>query len=171
LLKNENDILPLKPNTKIYVEGFNKEEVKGYASLITSLENADVIVMKINTPKSKVDSKYYLEQLFGLGSLAFSPEEEAKLLQLIKSKPTITVANLQRPAVIPGINQHSKALIADFSSQDDIIMDLIFGKFKPTGKMPFELPSSMEAVNNQKEDLPYDSKDPLYHFGFGLGYK
>jgi beta-glucosidase len=29
----------------------------------------------------------------------------------------------------------------------------------------------MEAVRNQKEDLPYDSKDPLYKFGFGLSYK
>lgn len=171
LLKNENNILPLKPGIKIYLQGFNKEEVKSYASAITSLEKAAVIVLKINTPQSKVDSKYFLEKLFGLGSLAFSPEEEAKLLNLIKSKPTITVANLQRPAVIPGINQHSKALIADFSSQDDIILDLIFGKFKPTGKLPFELPSSMEAVNNQKEDLPYDSKNPLYPFGFGLGYK
>jgi beta-glucosidase len=28
----------------------------------------------------------------------------------------------------------------------------------------------MEAVRNQKEDVPYDSKDPLYKFGFGLNY-
>ncbi len=28
----------------------------------------------------------------------------------------------------------------------------------------------MEAVRNQKEDVPYDSKDPLYKFGFGLKY-
>jgi beta-glucosidase len=28
----------------------------------------------------------------------------------------------------------------------------------------------MEAVRNQKEDLPYDSKDPLFKFGFGLSY-
>jgi hypothetical protein len=25
-------------------------------------------------------------------------------------------------------------------------------------------------VRNQKEDMPYDSKDPLYKFGFGLSY-
>jgi len=78
--------------------------------------------------------------------------------------------NLERPAVIPEISSHSKALIADFSSQDDIILDLIFGKFSPTGRLPFELPSSMEAVKAQNEDLPYDSKDPLYPFGFGISY-
>ena len=46
---------------------------------------------------------------------------------------------------------------------------MIFGHFSPTGKLPFELPSSMEAVGAQKEDVPYDSKNPLFAFGFGLG--
>jgi beta-glucosidase len=49
-------------------------------------------------------------------------------------------------------------------------MCVIFGKYKPGGHLPIELPSSMEAVRNQKEDVPYDSKDPLYKFGFGLSY-
>jgi beta-glucosidase len=48
---------------------------------------------------------------------------------------------------------------------------LIFGQFTPAGKLPFELPSSMEAVINQSEDMPHDSKDPLYPFGFGLTYQ
>ena len=34
-----------------------------------------------------------------------------------------------------------------------------------------ELPSSMEAVVNEKEDLPHDSKDPLYPIGFGITYQ
>ena len=40
----------------------------------------------------------------------------------------------------------------------------------PEGKLPFELPSSMEAVAAQKPDVPHDSKAPLYKFGFGLRY-
>jgi Glycosyl hydrolase family 3 C-terminal domain len=51
-----------------------------------------------------------------------------------------------------------------------ILPDVVFGKYKPGGRLPFELPSSMEAVRNQKEDLPHDSKDPLYKFGYGLSY-
>jgi len=47
---------------------------------------------------------------------------------------------------------------------------VVFGKFNPAGKLPFELPSSMEAVRNQLEDVPFDSKDPLFEFGFGLSY-
>ena len=64
----------------------------------------------------------------------------------------------------------AKALLADFGASDAALLDVIFGKAKPEGKLPFELPSSMEAVRNQKEDLPHDSKDPLYKFGAGLRY-
>jgi beta-glucosidase len=47
---------------------------------------------------------------------------------------------------------------------------VIFGKFTPQGKLPFEIPSSVEAVLKQKEDIPYDSENPLYKFGHGLSY-
>jgi len=170
LLKNEANILPLKASTKIFLEGFSKEETKGYTNIVNDAASADVIVLKIGTPDNAGSEKYILQRLFNHGSLAFSDKEEERLLKIIQSKPTITVINLQRPAVIPGINKYTKALIADFSSQDNVILDLIMGKFKPTGKLPFELPSSMEEVLKQKEDLPYDTQNPLYKFGAGIGY-
>jgi len=170
LLKNEANILPLKASTKIFLEGFSKEETKGLTNLVNDAASADVIVLKIGTPDNAGPEKYILQRLFNHGSLAFSDKEEARLLKIIQFKPTITVINLQRPAVIPGINKYTKALIADFSSQDNVILDLIMGKFKPTGKLPFELPSSMEEVLKQKEDMPYDTQNPLYKFGAGIGY-
>lgn len=172
LLKNENHILPLKANTKIYLQGFNKEETKSFTNVVTNIKDADVLILKIFTPyesKPRGD-KYKMERIFHQGRLDFPKDTKAELLRLIASKPTITVINLDRPAVFPEINQASKAVIGDFSSQDDIILNLIMGKFKPTGKLPFELPSSWDAVLKQKEDLPYDSDKPLYHFGFGLTY-
>lgn len=171
LLKNDQNILPLAGNKKVYLQGFNEQEVKGYQAQITDVNNADVCILKINTPNNAVGDKYILQRIFNQGSLAFSEKEEAAILQIIRTKPTIVVVNLQRPAVIPAINAACKALIADFSSQDNVILDLIFGKFAPKGHLPFELPSSMEAVLQQNEDLPYDSKNPLYPFGFGLSYQ
>ena len=171
LLKNDKKMLPLAGNKKVYLQGFNEQGTKAYQSQITDINNADVCIIKINTPTNAVGDKYLLQRIFNLGSLAFSEKEEAAILKVIRSKPTIVVVNLQRPAVIPTINAECKALIADFSSQDNVILDLIFGKFSPQGHLPFELPSSMEAVLQQKEDLPYDSKNPLYPFGFGLQYQ
>jgi beta-glucosidase len=172
LLKNDQSILPLKSTTKIYLQGFNKEESAGYSNLVTDAKNADVIIIKLNTPYGLKpgEEKYLMQKVFHQGHLDFDADKKAELLQLIQTKPTITVMNLERPAVFPEINAASKAVIGDFSSQDNIILDLIFGKFKPTGKLPFELPSSMIAVEKQKEDVPYDSENPLYHFGFGLSF-
>ena len=45
-----------------------------------------------------------------------------------------------------------------------------FGRVAPQGTLPFELPSSMEAVRKQRSDVPYDSEHPLFPFGYGLGY-
>ncbi len=72
--------------------------------------------------------------------------------------------------MIPEISAQAKGLLADFGASDSAVLDVVFGKYKPSGRLPVELPSSMEAVRNQKEDVPYDSKDPLYKFGFGMSH-
>ena len=77
----------------------------------------------------------------------------------------------ERPAVIPEIDAKCAALLANFGANDAAVLDIIFGRFAPGGKLPFEIPASMEAVLKQKEDLPYDSENPLYPFGFGLTYR
>jgi len=78
---------------------------------------------------------------------------------------------LDRPAVIPEIASASEALIADYGASDKSVCEILFGIMQPEGKLPFELPVSMEAVRNQKTDVPYDSENPLFEFGFGLIYE
>ena len=77
---------------------------------------------------------------------------------------------LDRPAVVPEISEHAAALIANFGTSDQSVCEVLFGNTAPEGRLPFELPSSMKAVEEQKADLPYDSENPLYEFGFGLSY-
>jgi len=84
--------------------------------------------------------------------------------------PTIVVIYLDRPAVIPEISAAARALLAEYGASDAAVLDVIFGETHPEGNLPFELPGSMEAVRQQKADLPYDSEAPLYPFGFGLCY-
>ena len=169
LLKNEENVLPLKKGVKIFVEGLDKTIAAQFSNVVSYPSDADYIILKLYTPFDPRD-EYLLEQFFHQGRLHFTEEEKSKYLNLIQTKPTITVMNLERPAVIPQINSATKSLISDFDCSDEVIMELIFGQFQPTGKLPFELPSSLEAVNNQKEDLPYDSENPLYPFGFGKSY-
>lgn len=169
LLKNEKNILPLKKGSKVYVRGLNHEVAKKFTDIVSSPKAADYIILKLGTP-FEPRSEYLLERFFHQGRLDFPEDEKNELLKLIKTKPTITIITMERPPVIPDINANSKALIADFNSQDDIILELIFGSFNPTGALPFEIPSSVQAVENQKEDVPFDSENPLYPFGYGMTY-
>ena len=84
--------------------------------------------------------------------------------------PSVVIANLERPAILTEIDATCTSLLAEFGTSDEVLARLLFGHESPEGRMPFELPSSWEAVEAQKEDLPYDSKDPLYPFGHGLTY-
>ena len=169
LLKNLNNFLPLKKQTKVYLYGFDTNPSSEFE--VTSLENAEVIIAKVKTPNEGVESEYIMEKLMGGGTLDFSNEVIEELLPLFNSKPTILVMNLQRSAVLTKIEGLSKAIIADFDVDEKIILELIQGNFSPTGKLPIELPSSIKAVEDQLEDLPFDSKNPLYEFGHGLSYK
>lgn len=169
LLKNKA-LLPLKEGTKLYVEGMTNPEVfDGPGELVDNPKDADVIVKRIGTPFDE-RSDYFLEQFFHQGRLYYTEEEKKEILNLISQKPSIVVANLERPTILTEIAETSSALFAEFGVGDEVLADVLFGIRKPSGKLPFELPSSWEAVKNQKEDLPYDSKDPLYPYGHGLSY-
>ena len=111
-----------------------------------------------------------MERLFHSGDLDFKGAEKQRILDLLAKVPTIVDIHLERPAVIPEIASTCAALLGNFGASDAAVLDVIFGVSAPEAKLPFELPSSMEAVRAQKEDMPYDSLDPLYPFGYGLTY-
>ena len=88
----------------------------------------------------------------------------------MRTKPVVVAIHLDRPYVIPEIARESAALLATFGASDEAVLDVVTGSFAPTGKLPFELPSSMDAVRAQKEDVAFDSAQPLFPFGAGLTY-
>jgi len=175
LLKNyrkpdSSFVLPLKKGIKIYVENIDREIASSYGTVVDSVGDADFAVLRLNTPYVPRMGDM-IERMFHQGDLDFKDPEKSRLLIMMKLKPTIVCINLDRAAVIPEIAAHSSGLLADFGAADDAVLDVVFGKFNPNGKMPFELPSSMDAVVKQKEDLPHDSENPLFPFGWGLKYK
>lgn len=171
LLKNEDDFLPIKGQPKIYVENIDKEVAGRYAQVVSTPQEADFAILRLDTPWVPVETKNPFAANFHHGDLDFKGEKLAEILKLLKSVPTIVTIYIDRPAVIPEISAAAKALIAEYGADDAAVLNVIFGKARPEGRLPLELPSSMEAVRNQKEDLPYDSEDPLYPFGFGLAYQ
>lgn len=169
LLKNLENILPLSDDSKIFYHGFDDDFIS--QNNLYDYNESQVNVIKVNSPNGRFESEYMFELLLGGGPLDFTLDEVQEYVKIIKEKPTIIIANLSRPTILTELESNAVAIIADFGSNDSIIKDLIYGKFNPSGKLPFDLPSSMESVNNQLEDLPFDLKDPLYSFGHGLSYE
>ncbi len=170
LLKNDDHILPLKPGVKIYTRNIDNEIAADYGIVVNDPREAEFIIVRLNTPFDP-RNEYFLERFFHQGRLYFTEQEKQPILQLAETKPTIVGITLERPAIIPEISKSCAGLLADFGSSDDVFLDVVFGKSEPQGKLPFELPSSPEAVEKQLEDVPYDSENPLFSFGFGLRYE
>ncbi|MBK7935883.1 MAG: glycoside hydrolase family 3 C-terminal domain-containing protein [Lewinellaceae bacterium] len=169
LLKNDKKTLPLKTGKlKIYVKNVDAKVAAQYGEVVDNPKNADIAILRLNTPWYPVQTQNPIAKGFHHGDLDFKGVEKDSILQLLNTVPTVVDIYLDRPAVIPEISAKARALTANYGASDAALLDVIFGKFKPEGKLPFELPSSMEAVRKQKEDLPYDSEKPLYRFGFGL---
>ena len=168
LLKNEKQTLPLKSGLKIYAENIKSETIKQYGEVVDDLSKADIAILRLATPYEKRNG--LTESFFHMGELDFKEPEKSRILKILDRVPAIVDIYLERPAVIPEIAERSAALLANFGASEEAVLDVIFGKFEPQGKLPFELPVSMEAVRQQKEDVPYDSGNPLFPFGHGLSY-
>lgn len=160
--------LPLVGRPKVYIEGYQPESLAPYADVVAFPEAADFALLRLVTPYQTIGEGF--SAIFHYDDLDFKSPEKERLLQLMAQIPTIVSIHLDRPAVIPEIAEACAGLIGSFGAEDTAVLDVIFGRWNPTGKLPFELPGSMEAVKAQKSDVPCDSGDPLFPFGFGLNY-
>ena len=77
-------------------------------------------------------------------------------------------SNLERPAVLTPLLPHAVAVIGDCGAADQVIVDHLTSAEPFTGRLPFDLPRSRAAVLASREDVPFDTHDPLYRSGHGL---
>ena len=59
--------------------------------------------------------------------------------------PTVATVYLDRPAILTPVRDRVRALIGNFGVSDDALIDVLSGKAAPLGKLPFDLPSSMDV--------------------------
>ena len=166
---NGEQTLPLSEGLNVYLVDIDFVTASRYARVVSDMDKADAILMRLNTPYEARDG--IMESIFHQGSLEFQPDSLQSILSVLQTRPTIVGLYLDRPAVIPEIAEQAAAIIGHFGTSDEALLDMIFGWAEPTGKLPFEMPSSTLAVEAQKEDMPYDSEAPLFPFGHGLNYQ
>ena len=181
LLKNEifqnNTVLPLEKNIKIFADGFEKDVFKEYCKVTDNPTDADYIIVQLKTvfngnQPSGIDRPIdnFLSTLFPNNDLNYDDKIMKKLKKYSLMSKLIIVVDLNRPAILTEIEKLSHGLIGVFGVFDKIVVEVIFGDFNPTGKLPFDIPSSMKEVNEQFSDVPDDTRNPIFRYGHGLGY-
>jgi beta-glucosidase len=195
--EDEIKILTYGMDTKVFEHTggrFSRENnggIKAYTVNFDSFpdieDNTDFAIIRVNVSNARTR-----ERMFGgaepdeLDFLAFSDMAKAKswivspsleniqnIMDKIGAEKTIISIEFRQPYVLDedcGL-LNAGAIFATFGVTDAALVDIITGKFKPTGKLPFALAKTPEAILKQNPDEPgYQKEDTLFPFGFGLSY-
>jgi beta-glucosidase len=60
------------------------------------------------------------------------------------------------------------AVAANWGVSAAALLDVLSGTVPAQGRLPFDVPRSMAAVEASRPDVPFDTEDPLFRFGHGL---
>jgi beta-glucosidase len=192
LLKNAGNVLPAAAGRKIYVDGIGREAAARYGTVVDDPKSADLAIIRVASPATT----YPYGGAFAPGgggrgaggtpetppptatygvTLAYGNAANWSVLQSIRKlaasgTPTVVVVNMDKPVILTEFIDSVAAVFGAFGATDAAVLDVVFGKHPPNGKLPFDLPSDMPSVMAQAADVPFDMDDPLFKFGFGLGY-
>jgi beta-glucosidase len=182
LLRNDAKLLPIKKGTKVYIESLynnSKANTPVSASLANELgiefvkdkKDADLVVLWLTPTAGSLFSSTGAEIKLQLSD---NKIDVAYINEVTSSKPTVVVINYSNPWVIDEIDtKNLKTVLATFGTSSDALLDVLTGKYNPTGKMPFTTPKSRQAVLDNQSDVPGYLKPAgyaLFKFNEGLEY-
>jgi beta-glucosidase len=121
------------------------------------------------------------------------PERQKKLINaLVKTgKPLVVVLMNGRPLTVPWLDDEAGSILEAWFpgiEAGNAIADVLFGNYNPSGKLTTDWPRSVGQIpiyyNHKNTGRPFqpgdspkfksdyldESNDPLYPFGYGLGY-
>jgi beta-glucosidase len=134
-----------------------------YATDGTGAAGADVAVVVVGeTP--------YAEMRGDRTDLGLAREDLDAIANAKKAGvPVVVVLVSGRPLILGDVAAQADALVAAWlpGTEGAGVADVLFGAYKPTGKLPFTWPKAMADLPINVGDTTYD---PLFPFGFGLTY-
>jgi beta-glucosidase len=117
-----------------------------------------------------VGEKPYAEGTGDREDLSLSAEDAAAVENLKKAGiPVVVVLVSGRPLIVGSTLDHADAFVAAWlpGTEGQGVADVLFGDYKPTGKLSCSWPRSMGQIPINVGDANYD---PLFKYGYGLSY-
>lgn len=113
------------------------------------------------------------EPSWGSKNLEF-PDDQVALMQALDAAGAnvVSVVVMNRPYVMSNVAEMSDSVLLVYrpgvTCGADAVVEALYGQTPITGRLPFQIPRTMDQVLAQREDLPKDIVDPLYDYGFGI---
>jgi beta-glucosidase len=117
-----------------------------------------------------IGEKPYAETNGDRSDLHLAPEDVAAVENMKAAGiPVVVVLLSGRPMILDNVIDKADAIVAAWlpGTEGDGVADVLFGDYKPSGKLSFSWPRSMAQVGVHQGDANYD---PLYKYGYGLSY-
>jgi beta-glucosidase len=113
----------------------------------------------------------YAEGIGDSGDLALAPEDVTAIRNMKAAGiPVVVVLYSGRPLIISDVFDQASAFVAAWlpGTEGEGVVDVLFGDYKPTGKLSFTWPRSADQIPMHKGDKKYD---PLFPIDYGLTYE
>lgn len=97
--------------------------------------------------------------------------------EMMGDKPVIAVVDVSNPMIFSEFEDKMDGILVSFGNTTQSVLDIVSGKYEPSGLLPFQMPAHMATVEKQAEDVPFDmechqdSEGNIYNFGYGLNWK
>lgn len=158
--------LPFPTGRRLYVEGVDREVAAAYGEVVDAPEDADLAVIRLQAPFDVRETMF--ENFFHAGSLEFPEEILDRVRAIAAAVPTVVDVLADRPPILGPIVDVAAAVTLNWGASGAALLDVLSGAVPARGRLPFDLPSSMAAVEASRPDVPFDTSEPLFRFGHGL---
>jgi beta-glucosidase len=170
LLTNKKQELPER-RRKVFLVGMSAAAATlAGITPVATMGEAEYAVVRLTAPHQNLHPGYFFGSRQHEGDLDFKAGDPQwiEFEKVAKQLPTVAVVYLDRPAILAPVIKQASAVLVDFGASDEAVLSVIQGKAAPEGRLPFELPNTMDAVRAQRPDVPHDSAAPEFPIHFGL---
>jgi beta-glucosidase len=168
LLQNRDDLLPLRAPTRVWLHGIDPGVARSAGLIVvTDAAQADVALLRLQAPFERLHPHHFFGAMQNEGRLDFRAGDAGfdALLALPPDLPAALAIDMDRPAILTNLRERADAMLALFGASDAALLEVLTGRTPPRGRLPLNLPSSMQAVEAQDPALPDDDVAPLFARG------